>query len=116
MRPRHSIHNILPWILVKDSIEPWDLVTHATLFSLSISTTNILYGTVTRRTIFWEEMCIKNGLGLLPGEDPEQLDWEQVVLECAKDAWTCDHPECGKGRLLGNGVCTVPGFHDVAVH
>lgn len=111
-RPRRDICDILPaelWLLVKSSIAPWDMVTHVSLFEISASVTDLLYGKGTRRKAFWEAMCLQNGLGVLPNEHPKAVAWEEVALECAMHARIRDHPECGTTRLDVNGVYSV--FH-----
>ena len=108
-RARRSIRDILPvelWLLVKNLYEPWDLVAHASLYEVSAPITDALNGNAARRATFWEEMCLKNGLGLLPGEKPDEVDWEEVVLECAEDARSCEHPGCGEPGLRVNGKYT----------
>ena len=110
-RPKCDIRDILPaelWLLVKFFIEPLDLITHTSLSRISTPITEILYGNQYKRAAFWEEVCLMNGLGILPGEYPGVVDWEVVAIHAAVHTEFCDHPECGARRLEQNGALLWP--------
>ncbi|CAL1708188.1 unnamed protein product [Somion occarium] len=96
-----SILNVFPTellSLVKESIPQGDLRTHVCFYKACPSFT-ALYGDETRQAAFWEGACILAGLGCLPNEAPENVDWKHVAFECIEKDGFCDHPACG-GALL----------------
>lgn len=91
------------WCMVKACFKPWDLRTHTCFYgALSDPSTTHLGSALYNDDAFWETLCVKNGLGVLPQEDPQEVDWKAVARECAEDAF-CDHPGCGDGQLQENG-------------
>lgn len=91
--------------MIKAYFEPWDLRTHACLYTaLSDSSMTHVANALYNDEAYWETLCVKNGLGVLPHEeDPQNVDWKEVALECAEDAF-CEHPGCGNARLQANGA------------
>lgn len=52
---------------------------------------------------FWNSSCLSVGLGSLASEDPLDVDWQEVALDCIQHAESCNHSECGVSRLAKNG-------------
>ena len=44
------------------------------------------------------------GLGCLPGEEPDEVDWKDVAFDCIERDGFCENPECGRALLEWNGV------------
>ena len=86
-------------LMIKNSLDPHDLVS------------NVCYYLLCKRTAAcydkhsdadWMRLLRANGLGLgtyeLLGESGHKL----MAMECARHAWMCTHPQCGRARLQEN--------------
>lgn len=96
---------------VKDMIDPHDLLSNVCYFDLCDRTAACFDG---ENTSFWLRMCRANGLGKRnkDAESPSAFrSWKNVALQCARHAWVCDHPACGRARLEENRAHTdIPDY------
>ena len=124
MHRRHDISELFPaelWMMIKSCIAKWDLRTHACFFAVSSPLTEALYGDSEAQAAFCQALCLNNGIGLLPYEDPYSVNWKHVVMECTREAF-CKHPGCGEKQLEENcacrdcrsRICLLKSLHDVA--
>lgn len=105
-RPRSSILQILPVELlseIKSHIPLHDLFTLVCFYKTCTKFAQ-LFGSVQTQAKFWESACLLAGLGCLPGERAEEVDWKHVAFDCIERDGSCKHPECGRARLEWNGV------------
>ncbi|KAJ3487683.1 hypothetical protein NLI96_g3362 [Meripilus lineatus] len=103
-RPRSSILQILPVELlseIKSHIPLHDLFTLVCFYKTCTKFAQ-LFGSVQTQAKFWESACLLAGLGCLPGERAEEVDWKHVAFDCIERDGSCKHPECGRARLEWN--------------
>ncbi|KAH8102033.1 hypothetical protein BXZ70DRAFT_48238 [Cristinia sonorae] len=113
-RSRLTLLDVFPvelWFVIKGFIAEPDLPTHACLYAVSTPFVEFLYGTPDEQQEYWRNMCFQNGLGLLPGEDAETVDWTEIAMECMRDAF-CGREGCGEKRLRKN----ASGMSYLGVH
>ena len=106
---RRTIFDLFPaelWLYIKSHFSEWDLLTHVAFSLISESLTEFLYGDEDEEAAFWEALCFKNGLGVLPEEAANSVSWKPVALDRMMDAFRCKHPACGVARLRVNGMCS----------
>ncbi|GBE81604.1 hypothetical protein SCP_0313330 [Sparassis crispa] len=91
--------------MVKEEIPCYDLRTHV-CFCRSHQHAGALYGSDDEQEQFWHRACWLSGLGLLPGENPEEVSWRKIAFECVeRDGFWSDQPElpvCGGDLLMVN--------------
>ncbi|GBE81606.1 hypothetical protein SCP_0313350 [Sparassis crispa] len=91
--------------MVKEEIPRYDLRTHV-CFCRSHQRVGALYGSDDEQEQFAHRACWLAGLGLLPGENPEEVSWRKIAFECVeRDGFWSDQPElpvCGGDLLMVN--------------
>lgn len=89
-------------LMIKDAIDPADLLSNACFFLLC-SQTQACYHGVPRKA--WLYMLRASGLGCTPDEQREGVVWRNVALGCARHAWRCDYDGCGVAQIAYNSAC-----------
>ncbi|KAJ3487685.1 hypothetical protein NLI96_g3361 [Meripilus lineatus] len=99
-----SILEILPVELlseIKSHISHGDLFTLVCFYKTCTRFAQ-LFGPAETQAQFWESACLLAGLGCLPGEEPDEVDWKDVAFDCIERDGFCENPECGRALLEWN--------------
>lgn len=82
-------------ILIGDSFDPDNLLGNACYYELCTCTR--AYYDDTPDTA-WQYMVCSSGLG----RKDASMCWKDMVLECARHAWTCEYEGCGREHIERN--------------
>ena len=93
-------------LIIKSLIPATDLRTHVCLY-LSSPDCAALYDSEADPDLFWQRACWECGIGRLPDEDSEMLNWKDVAINSILQDGFCSHPQCGESLLEYNSMSFI---------